>query len=175
MSERLPERVNPFLLAERGRVLEGVLPLNRLPRLAEVLAADVAEQARVRLAFMRGRSGIAVLDGEVSAELALTCQRCLEPMAYPVESRINLALVESDAEAARLQEGYDTLLVEDETLSIPELIEDELLLALPLVPMHDATQACSPRALHEFEPKDAEQAAEGKENPFAILKNLKPN
>ena len=174
MSDRLPERVNPFRLAEVGRRLEGRLALSRFRRLEPSLASTDGE-VEVRLGFSRNAQGLTLIRGEIEATLELECQRCLRPMAFRIEREVAIAAVTGDAEAALVQEQYDPQIVEDESLVLLDLVEDELLLAIPLAPMHTELQACQERNLKEFDP-EAEAREEGqKESPFAVLKKLKPN
>lgn len=174
MSERIPERVNPFRLADTGRRLEGRLALSRLARLVPALSSDAGE-VRVRLEFSRDMQGMALIHGQLETVLTLQCQRCMQPMPYPVSEEFTVAVVETDAEAEMVQAHYDPLLVEDESLMLADLIEDELLLEMPLAPMHQELQDCVGRDLREFDPESVGEPVEEKDNPFAVLKTLKPN
>lgn len=136
MSGGLPAFIDPVRLAELGRSLAGRLPLERMRRLGEVLA-DRRGEVEVRLEFREEGRGRAVVRGRIGALLRLTCQRCLEPFDFAVDVPVHLVVVGSDAQAQRLAEEEDPLLVgEGQTLSLTEMVEDELLLALPQVPAH---------------------------------------
>lgn len=168
-------RVHPFRLAAQGRGLAGTVKLSGAARLGAALAAEPGE-ARVRLAFYVDDAGQPMAEGEIAADLTLVCQRCLEPVTLPVVSRLHAALVSSDAEAARLQSRCDILLVEEEDrLTLLDLVEDELLLALPLVPMHATLEACAPAAREALSGSDPAAGTAERPNPFAALKDLKPN
>ncbi|HEV57701.1 MAG TPA: metal-binding protein [Phycisphaerales bacterium] len=174
MFERMPERVNPFRLVDAGRRLQGRVALSRLKRLAPALLSDEGEVA-VRLEFSRNTQGLAMIRGRVEAVLELGCQRCMQAMRHVVDEEFTVAVVETDAEAEMVQEQYDPLLVEDEALMLIDLIEDELLLVMPLAPMHPEQQDCVGRDLREFDPESVGEPVEEKDNPFAVLKTLKPN
>lgn len=174
MSERLPVRVQPYRLAAQGRRLTGTIKLSGAARLSASLAVE-PDEARVRLAFYVDASGRPTVEGEITADLTLICQRCLEPVTLPVISRLHAALVGSDAEAARLQSRSDILLVEEDRLTLLDLVEDELLLALPLVPMHPGLEACAPAAREALGGSDRAAGTEERPNPFAVLKDLKFN
>ena len=136
MSGGLPAFIEPVRLAELGRSLAGRLPLERLRRLAELLV-DRRGEAEVRLDFRQEGRGRVVVLGRIGALLRLTCQRCLEPFDFAVDVPVHLVVVGSDAEAERLAEEEDPLLLgEGQALSLAEMVEDELLLALPQVPAH---------------------------------------
>jgi uncharacterized protein len=158
-------RVDPWRLAAQGRTLTGRIALDSLPRLAPALA-DGGE-AEYRLAFHLDGEHRAVVSGHVSAGLVLQCQRCLGPMLVPVDSHFELAFVHGLDEAARLPESYEPALTEDGWVRPAELVEDELLLALPPVPLHDAADCAAERM--EPMPDDGPQA----DNPFAALAALR--
>jgi uncharacterized protein len=162
MSGVLPAYIQPVRLAELGRTLEGRLPLARMRRLADMLS-DRGGEAAVRLEFRREGRGRATVRGTIRAGLRLTCQRCLEPFELILD--LPVRLVRSDVEAGRLAEEEDPLLVdEDQALSLAELVEDELLLALPQVPAHPPP-GC--RVLAE-----GEASAESRPSPFSALAEL---
>jgi uncharacterized protein len=73
----------------------------------------------------------------------LTCQRCLQPIEWPVTSDSQVALVADAAEADRVADGLETYLVENDRVSVRDLVEEELLLALPLVPKCAAGSECA--------------------------------
>ena len=179
MSERLPVQVNPFRMAAQGRSFEGVVDLAKAGRLAQALAAPAGE-AVVQLAFRVDELKAPVVEGRVRARLTLVCQRCLEPMELEVDVPIQAVLVKSDAEAERLQAQYEPIVIEDETLWVLDLVEDELLLALPLVPAHSTVEECAPHAARALERAggevpDEESPADESSGPFAELRKLKPN
>jgi uncharacterized protein len=166
MSRRLPDLVEPLALAERGAHLEGILDLARLTRLGRDLAHATGGVA-VWLDFVRDEQGRPQVTGRIRATLALTCQRCLEPMEVPLDLEVGLGLLPSDADAQHLSPGIEPLLVGEEPVSLVQLVEDELLLALPAVPMHPPAVCRGTAAL-------AAGAAPGRpDSPFAALEALR--
>lgn len=151
-------------MCDRRRVVAGRLALAAFPRLAPLLASTSGEAA-YELAFSRDAEGRAVIDCRVDAELALICQRCLAAMTRPVQARSRVAIVVGLDESADLPDGVEPLLVEDGVMTPTDLVEDELLLALPAVPRH-APDACD---ANDVSSPDMRQA----ENPFSILASLK--
>ena len=173
MSNRLPIEVNPFRLIEQRRTLTGSLPLAQLPRV-QALAVDAAEQEfAVEMIFTHSSSGLPLIAGSVKGELALTCQRCLEPVYVKVDAALNIVLTTSQTDREPEEEGYELYIVDDERIFVRDFIEDEILLALPVVPRHEACQTLRP--LQEVSPDKLREhlAAEGKANPFAALKDWK--
>jgi uncharacterized protein len=159
------DRADPWRLAQQGGTLTGRVALESLPRLAPSLAA--AGHAEYRLAFYLDSEHRAVASGHVVAELVVQCQRCLEPMAIVVDSDFALAFVRGLDEAARLPECYEPALAEDGWVRPAELVEDELMLALPPVPLHEDLDCATVRAGPE--PSDEPPVA----NPFAVLAALR--
>lgn len=136
-----PHKLNLWqLAAEHGR-LEGVLTLAVLPRLAAVLSrSDV--NVTVALAAGVDGQGVRFIKGELHAEIELICQRCLGLLRLPLNVMVNLGLVHNEAEADRLPEEYEPLLIPEGGVVITDLVEDELLLALPQIPRHDNPREC---------------------------------
>jgi len=184
-SDRLPDFIDPIRLAEQQRELRGQIPLSRMHRLASSLA--VAEGlVDVDLRFGIDELGVRFMSGRIHAELALICQRCMEAMRVPVEAEVSLGLTRSDNEAERLPENYEPLLVGAEPMPLSAIVEDELMLALPIVSMH-APEQCPASTLTRRERAADDIRAEGGEpaagpdadraadqaSPFAVLRALK--
>lgn len=170
MSVPLPDFVDAWRMVKERRVFEGTLAVAGLKRLSDVLA-DGAGDAQYTLEFGRNELGSACLDVRVSAPLPLTCQRTLEPFVLPVEVHSRLGMITSEHEESALPPGFEPLLVpEDGRLSLAAVIEDELVLAVPLVPV--SPQSEWPEQGHGVGP-DVTDADETQENPFAVLRELK--
>lgn len=173
-SGQLPHYVEPRKLAEQGGSVSGQTTVSALPRLAE-FSHSQGEQVDVALQFERSaEDSLCTVTGTVSSRLQLVCQRCLEPVMYDITARVGLALVWSEEEAESLPERYDPWLMSDEKLSLVPLLEEELLLALPLVAMHE--QCPNPlRNPATLTPTsvETETTEEQADNPFAILATLK--
>lgn len=168
MSELLPERINAELLAQQHTRLAGVIPLQKMPRLARCLVAPAGD-AVAEVEFAVGTGGRAIVRGHAGAQVQLTCQRCLEIVAWPLKARFLLALAHNDDEAAALPDEFEPLMWQDGSGSLPELIEDELLLALPAVARHADPADCGP--VEELMRPAADE--ESADNPFAALNQLK--
>ncbi|MFO1285556.1 MAG: DUF177 domain-containing protein [Rubrivivax sp.] len=158
---------------------EGRFTLAELPRLAESVlrAADAgAEPAiewRAAGAMQSGGRAPFVVDLGVQTKLTLECQRCLQPMAVPLAIERRLRFVEGEDEAARLDgELEDDVLALTHRLDVRALVEDELLLALPLVPRHETCPQL-PDALRPADAAPADDGAASREHPFAALAGLR--
>ncbi len=167
MSSVLPSRLDPWQAVDNRSVVAGRLPLSSLPRLRGLLL-DATGDVRFRLGFGRDEARRAVLRCEVAATLKLRCQRCLEALDHKVDADTWLALVSGIDEERLLPERYDPLPVDDEPIRPRDLIEDELLLALPQIPMH-APVVCA----QQIPDVDGARMRSAKASPFAVLAALK--
>ncbi|MEJ2644859.1 MAG: YceD family protein [Gammaproteobacteria bacterium] len=162
----LPDHIAAMALARTGAHFAGRLPLARMPRLGEALL-DSSGEVAVDLHLGTDDERVRYLTGRIRGELTLQCQRCLEPMALAVDIDVRLGLVDGLDEAQRLPEGYEPLVVEAGKVALSELVEDELLLALPVVPKHGDASEC--RVIESEE----DTVEEARENPFTVLADLK--
>jgi len=178
--QRLPVEVDPFRLVDQGRIFDGRIPLNDFPRLKEQLfESDGSDEValddnivNVHLEFTRTDTRLPVVKGTISSVLQMTCQRCLKGTEESFETELEVVLVSSDAQAEKLQGGFDTWLVEEQQMFLRDFIEDEILLALPFVIAHDECEAA--RKLIEALPEDEiSETQQEDSNPFAALKALK--
>lgn len=166
MPYALPERIWPLRLARSCERLDGALAGDVLPRLRDAVS-DIDGAVGVSLCFQK-EGGIRTVRGKLQVALVLCCQRCLQPMNWradvDVATRFELAhngsaKNESDLESIRLDD--------DESTSLRELVEDEILLAMPQIARHDE-QDCSSLPQPEAPLDEAPR-----KNPFAVLAGLK--
>jgi len=169
MSDQLPETIKPQSLVDTGGHIGGFTSLARMDRLAALLENRTGA-VETQLDFGKDSQGIRFVHGSIKTELPLICQRCLEVMRYPVDLRLSLALVTSVEQADRLPEGYEPLVLDSATLSLTTLVEDELLLTLPIVAMHPESE-CSVRTPVSSEVNTGKVTE--KPHPFAALAQLK--
>lgn len=171
MSARLPEFIDPLYLADKNAAIKGQMPLDALDRLAEKLF-DGTGALSIELFFYRdGR--IPVIEGRLQAKLNLKCQNCLASLAWSIDTEIKLGVVTTIEQADRLPEDYEPLMYEGDNILLKDIVEDELLLALPIFPKHD--HVCFDAGIQTDKiaiPEDDGQPSSRK-NPFSILANLK--
>jgi len=108
--------------------------------------------------------------GQLKTDLALICQRCLERYDIPVEVELKLNWVKSEQDAKKLPLRYEPLLVESIPLKLNDVIEDELLLALPIIAMHELDECNAAKFVTNDKAAEIEKE---KPNPFAVLAELK--
>ena len=143
-----PTRLDVEKFAGEGAVLQGNWPLPDLPRLCESAAPDRPPGRDDRVVWeARGerKGGVEPetwLHIAANASMALQCQRCLAPVEVDIVVDRRFRFVAGEAAAAALDAASeDDVLASTRALDLRGLIEDELLLALPLVPMHAACSA----------------------------------
>jgi DUF177 domain-containing protein len=151
--------------------LDFSIPLAELPRVSrELSGADGEAAGKVRFSRQLGQ---AVADLEVAARPEVICQRCMQPMRWPVQVKSRIALVSDYDAADRVPEGLEVFLVEGDSVSVRDLVDEEVLLALPHVARHEEDSECAGRAMqlpgHEVEP---EEGATDVQKPFAQLGEL---
>ena len=166
--KQLPKLVDPRKLTQIGGEFHGILTADQLPRLIE--ATQSIEQIEVKLAFYFNDEGKRVLDGTISADLKLQCQRCMEDVATHFDISTYLMLVWDEEQAASLAKDLDPWIVGEGEQDLHAVLEEELLLAIPPVAYHDY-ECVDPEAFSVGEIVSTD--AESKPNPFSVLEGLK--
>jgi uncharacterized protein len=166
MSGQLPAQIDPIRLADEGVRFCGTLPGSEMSRLQElVLPNSRPEQVAVDLQFERTGQGVRRMHGTIRTQVEMACKRCLQPLKVEVVAQPLFVLLQpGEAEP----EECDTLVVEA-PLSLAELAEDELLLAIPMSPGHGEGQC-------EVEypvTVGMTPVTEKRKNPFAELRGFK--
>lgn len=169
MEKFIPEQVDPYRYAEQKLGIDGVVKLVDMQRLnATRPQAPANERAAVNLQFGIDEQGLAYLKGHIQAKMTLQCQRCLEPFIYEIISDFALGIVKSMDEEKALPDQYEPAMVEEGQLALRDLIEDEIILNLPIIPRHepDVCNVKLPLADSGWEKSKGE-------NPFQVLQTLK--
>lgn len=165
----LPELIDPLHLADAAVRLAGDLPVARLARLKAMLASEDAS-VRVTARFGVDGEGRRVLELAATAELEMICQRCMGRVAVPLAIDTTLELVPEELAADTASPRYEPLFVSRGRMSLTEIVEDELLLQLPMIPRHETGDgACLPAA----GPATGQEQDRVQDNPFAVLATLK--
>lgn len=170
-----PRKLDVAAAAAEGAVLSGRCPVAALDRLADGAPAsdaldEVTWEARFERRAVRGGPPEARLALKARARVWRECQRCLQPVALALSVDRSLRIVADEATAAELDaESEEDVLAAGRRFDLLALVEDELLLALPLVAMHDT---CPNPLGVPADPPDA-TTADGPAHPFATLARLK--
>ena len=167
-SKGLPQRIDPYRLASVDGVVEGSCAIAGMRRLHTYLLqderADENTSAQVILRFSRNNQRRVIIDGEITTRLTLQCQRCLLGLDWPMSTQFSLAVVGDDEAAANLPREYEPLIVGEEGISPADLVEDELILAMP------AVARCEVKNCPQAPPEHS--AGKTSKNPFAVLRDM---
>ncbi len=170
MQDKLRRRYQVQKEVTRNGYFEGDIALSEMARLGELLhSGDGGHEDRkisVTFEFVRNEYDIPMITGQLQTSLVLECQRCLQPLDMPLELGFQLMIDASD-ELVR-DSSLDTIYSDDGFIDIFEVIEDELILAAPLVALHEDS-SCN----EHWQASASEPEAAAKENPFAVLQQLK--
>lgn len=170
LNKNLPTHVDLTRFAENAMELAGVLPLSEMQRLATSLL-NTAGEAEVHIKFGIDERKIKFAKGQVKTELSVQCQRCLEPFKYEIISDFAFGMVDTDEKAKDLPPHYDPVLVTGDELNLADMIEEELLINLPIVLMHDPEECKVKMPVVVLEDPEATQPK--KTNPFKVIESLK--
>jgi len=175
-----PQRLDALRFAQAGAQLDGDPPLADFRRLASDLHAPADPSERVRWnaegemrAGPSGGAPQAWLHLRAEARVPLTCQRCLGPVQTPIEVDRWFRFVADEATAeAQDDDSEEDLLALEPRPSLIEVIEDELILSLPLVPVHERCPQPLPDGA-DTQAAEANGAGSERPHPFAGLAKLK--
>lgn len=176
--DTLPDYVDIEKWAEQGYYWQGNLKITKLDRLNEIVTCK--ENSSVPLSFSITRSsGVYWFKFDIETSVEAECQRCLNLMKVPLVKKVNLAILEDEQQAGLLDEDDDWVLVQDVAkcigkeirLPVASVIEDELLLEVPMSPKHELhDKECVPVDIIDGNEIDNQNK---KENPFSVLAELK--
>lgn len=153
--------------------LIGTIEFGRLERFQECLLENEGN-VQIELEFSTNKSKQRLITGKLLAPISVACQRCLEAVQIELEESFALALVRKEADIEKLEDSLDPWLCEDHKLDVSALIEEQLLLCLPLVNTHDDKNCLDSLGYQQQAVKgEGSDKQHLKESPFAVLKTLK--
>jgi len=168
MSEASSKTLNVERLADEQADLRLSIPLAAFPRVQPRLGGtDGVISGRVRF---RREGRFAVARVEVSGVVPLVCQRCLALMSWPIAGSALVALIPAESQADEVPQHLEPLWAPDGRVSLRDLFEEELLLCLPIVPLHADLSACVPAATVAREEPGADRSRV--QRPFERLGEL---
>jgi uncharacterized protein len=135
----IPERVDHRKLANQAGLIEGTLPIQCFHRLGEMLVVSEGE-VYLRLEFSKGDFGSTRVNGTAATEVCIICQNCMQQFRRSVSCDVALLVVSDESKLERLPEADDAIVAADKVISVAELVEDELILAMPMIPRHEEGQ-----------------------------------
>ena len=177
MPPDLPHRIAPRRLAREGGSLRGTFATTGFARLSSAVAR-IDSSARVALRFWHDQGGDDRVAGRVAVAVERICQRCLEPLVTELEAEVRLRVVSPDTPLAAtageedadgdVVEPFEPWPVAEGSVALGDLLEDELLLALPPAAVHEAGHCEAPPYTDPL----PEEPSPSRENPFAALQDL---
>ena len=132
-------------LAKKKYVFDDVISAISFPRLSHFLINDnqtVGNQISINLEFFTEQSIYPKIKGRISTLLTMQCQRCLGPVEWEAETSINLLIIESLSQSKTDPSSINTIMVNLDGLSIEKIVEDEILLMIPMSLMHNKVALC---------------------------------
>ena len=168
-SRVLPQFVDARKMANQGIELHGIVPASKLERLQQ--ATTLADKGiDVNLSFHVDEERHLLVTGDIAAVVNLQCQRCLGDVEFSVVTDVTVAIVAGEEQAKALPGRLDPWLVTDASADLYNLIEEEILLALPMVAYHQ--NQCLDEDLYSAGEEESGQESKS-DNPFSVLEQLK--
>ena len=156
--------IDQRLIVENERLPKKLFP--RLEEAVEAINGDIVLSFEAGLDENQHKS----ITGHASVNVDVECQRCLEPFPLDVNVDFRWIPVKSEYEAELVGDDADVIVIDDaDIISFLYHLEDELLMALPIIPYHEENQPCEGR---EFLKNQELPEEEDKKNPFAVLSDL---
>jgi uncharacterized protein len=168
MSRAPSDQVDAVLLAARAATVQAEFAVEQLPRLAEAGAQPgTLANATLRFSTFEGKPAI---DVHVAGHVVLNCQRCLQPVRIAIDESAALVVVPTlDGAAATGFEPYEG---DAEHLPLAALVEEQVLLGMPLVPMHEEGTPCAREAARARPLTPDVEVQVDRQRPFANLRQL---
>lgn len=173
MTNDLPLQFDPVLFAKQGRSVSGQIAAKELPRIAE--AAPNADDSMINVAMSFSMSSLQFpkVQGTIEGSIVQTCQRCLTDVEIDIKQQFELLLINPQSQEIASKEGYELFEYEGQFISTLEFIEDEVILAMPIVVKHQDINDCDPNARKWLNEGKTTEIKSKRNNPFESLKNLK--
>ena len=165
MQSEQPQSINPLRLAKNKEQIKGSLSLDSLTRLEDILL-DNRGEVQYSLSFDFDASGICLIKSHIDTEVFLQCQRCLKSIIIEIQKTSVLGVYKDSGEFKQLEDNYEPYQLDEEFVLVEKLVEDELLLAIPLIPLHSNKKCIGEDALKALN-------VNNKMNSFSALARLK--
>lgn len=167
---KLPLTLDAVRTAQKRLDYVGVYTVEQVARVAEFVVS-VDSDVQVSLSFNIDNQRLAVINGSAQVDVTLMCQRCQKPFEHQIHTTFCFSPVVNDEQAEALPEAYEPIDVDEfGEVDLLAMVEDEIILVLPIAPVHDSEHCEVSEADMVFGklPEEAE-----KPNPFAVLASLK--
>ncbi len=165
MKQGIPKQIKLFKFSSRSLFFSQTYKVKDFPRISD-LASNQESAVDVELGFELKEGKIPCVKGRVELDLALVCQRCLGEVSIHLEPKFQLAFIKNEQQGEALKDDFETILGADDEFSTIEFITDEVLISIPMAPMHD--YACA-----SYQQDTQATSKQKRENPFAMLEQLR--
>lgn len=170
---QLPKRVDAVRLVKVNQRLNAVISSENLTRLNDAVIRCI-EPVTCEIEFLQAADKQRMMQGSCHTQVVMICQRCLEEASLLVSSEFQIGLVFNDEQASQLPKYLEPAELDEEGyLDLWEVVEDEMLLALPMFPMHPENECSAKQSTTELEAETVTESSEKRPNPFAVLAQLK--
>lgn len=168
----IPEYVDAKKIFAQQAVINGNLPVARFARFSELLANSSGTVA-VSLAFELDDGHRRVISGEISTEVQVLCQRCLDVTGITLKDSFKLAVIDSESLLDKVPPDREPWICTEPRLVLADVLEEQLILCMPIVSYHDYDCLQTSDKMKQDGSSDDGSGEQGKPNPFAILQSLK--
>ena len=176
MSDALDRRFDLDRLSGRTARLSGQVSTENFSRVLELHQLD-PQGLYAELELDGHSEGKVSVTGHIRGVVTLVCQRCLEPFDMAIDNEVALMVLDESQMSIELPTGFEAFIPEHDSFTGIDIVEEELLLVLPMSPVHKDEAQCGPLIgkLRESRSSndDAKDTSERSTRPFEILKQLK--
>jgi uncharacterized protein len=170
---KIPRSVDPARAAQKRLDINGIAQVSLFKRLEET-TEGVKRDAQVSLSFDLDEQRLVVISGKANVEVDLECQRCNEVFTHKCDVQFTYTPYRGEQTEEEAPEEYDLVdLNEYGELDLIQLVEDEFILNMPQIAMHDEADCSVDSNNMVFGEIPEEEIVEDKPNPFDVLKSLK--
>ena len=167
MKNEQPTFIDPILYTELGKSISGMLKFSKLNRFGDLAKFD-GRDVNFLLSFFYDEEKRCCIEGKARITIKLECNRCLNLFSYDIETIFRLYPIKSE-DISKLSKQLELVVMENGLISIIDVIEDELILNLPEVPMHAQDDPNCRSLAAAWSQVEVEQQ---QKNPFVVLKEL---
>ncbi|MCK5719187.1 MAG: DUF177 domain-containing protein [Thiomargarita sp.] len=166
MLKYLPNFIDPRQLAIANRYLKGNIDFSKMTRLHNNLY-DTKGYITINWLFSLDDKNRPTIQGDTEASLSIICQRCLQPVIWLVKTYTRLIMLNSESKNNELPSDYETIMMTDTPISLFNLVEDELILSLPITVTHEICTS------NKYQITTKSKPIIQQNNPFQVLSQLK--
>ncbi len=163
--------IQPRKFANKNGEIRFSWPIKEFTQLCEMLFSDIGE-VNVRLRGSFDHQQRCLIEADIVATMQLECQTSFEAIEFEVKNQVTYCTVTDESQFAEVEENYEAVLIDEGMLDIKKVIEDELILSVPIASNKSKDQLEQKMSFGELD-EVAIAEEEKASNPFSVLTNLK--